>query len=195
MTTKLVNRKPTLFGEGEDSVGIIDTPATAGLGGGLSITDGNTDTDQQNSGTSSSAGSSPDENGPIPNPQVIITISNNNSTVGLAISGGFSSGSSASVNVTVEESAVVKASGLLTMNRTFNLNLGVLLLYVHGVSAGAHTYDIVWGGGTKPGVGKVDAKVAEVNDSHAGTIATSATATKQVNVADSHTTHEGEILS
>lgn len=188
-----LTKKPKLFGSSEDSIGIIATVAVAGLGGSLSLATGDTDAAFNAGATSIGAGQAPSTNaGDV---AVTVSVINSNSIVVFAIGGGASdSGGFQNVSFNVEESSVVKAStGLNQSAVAFNIYGYAAIAIIFNVSIGSHTYDIIRTSGTIHAT-KVTVEVIEVNDTHAGNIAVEATATKQINAADSHDTKNSNII-
>ena len=125
-----------------------------------------------------------------------ISVSNINSIVVFAIGGAaHNSGGFQPISFNVEESAVVKAStGLINGAVAFNMYGYAGTAIIFNVSVGSHTYNIIRTSGTIHAT-EVTVEVIEVSDTHAGNIATPATATKQVNSPDTHNTKSKGIIS
>ena len=198
------NARSKLFGAGEDSVGIITTPATAGLTGDLDLSDGDTDFEANtpvsgvlsNQGTSNAIG--------VSNQQVDVTVNNSGSIVILYFAIAKTNGEWLdTLTWEVKEGATTLDSGSIDDSEQGGPAGGIGnsdlasrsdISIIKNVSAGAHTYDWIWGEDGDNSVGVLKAIVIEVDDTHAGFIQTVAVAGKNVITPDSHSTHEMAVL-
>jgi len=190
------NAKSPLFGAGEDSIGIIQTAATAKLTGDASVAVSNTGSGFQNGNNDFSQ-------------------SVNNKF------GSFSNGStvtSASVTVPSPNSVVVlmianeQGNGVGSVkirNNTTSTDIGSLALPADNSGITVHSTMVV---DTSPSLGVSNSysviatstsiifqldfriQVITLDDTHDGAIDTVAIATKQINSPDSHTTREISVL-
>jgi len=193
------NAKPKLLGEPEDSIGIIDTPAVAGLNGTVNST--LTDViDISVRNATGSIGSTPTEtvfqsqtiNYTQPKNIAFLKtkcentdgFSNHQSTIRLRRGG---------LTGTILDDAILLGGNSLTLSATeIDRPIGSVLyvltikeLNPAVISASALVYDGGFNG---------TAIVCNIDDTHEGTIATPATATKQINTPDTHRTHETEVF-
>jgi len=195
------NSNAELLGEAEDSIGIIDTPAIAGLSGDLVMSE---DLDQglnaQNGTTTSSTNQQPRRrNGSDGN--AITTFSNlttpDNSVLVIVVAAA-----TFLANTNSTKSWKLVRDGTTTIDGPFNLQAS------HGTQtqsnmrvftdenplAGTHTYTLVENDGN--GFGAVNSTLFFIKgtDTHAAAITTPATATKQIITPDTHRTHETEVI-
>lgn len=204
MGTRFVNKRSILFGEDEDSEGIIDTVAIPGLDGVLVVQNVNIQL------------SSPFDSGELSGSQsattgtlVSATITPTSATNKVRITARIDAGSGTGVPVIeIREGSTVLVDTDVDQGATPVIY--TLSVDLTDVSVAAHTYTLrirfisgsfQYGNGgttdTNPDVIAPLLVVAltDFADTHAGSIATPATATKQINVADSHTTKDSEVLS
>lgn len=186
------NAKSPLFGAGEDSIGIITTPAVAGLTGSSSI-----NTTEQ-SGGSVSGGSTFAGNTSYTNFIDEVTLFSTNITL------------TANQQVVIAISASTRQDGAgnavpldvyrdttLLFTATAPKNSTVLDLFVDNPGAGTFSYNVEpnTAGGTAQ-LRNVQTRfiILTLNDDHEGFIQSVAIAGKQINAADSHTTREISVL-
>lgn len=204
MSEVFPTRKPRLFGAGEDSIGIIDTPAVAGLGGSLVVEDVNIELSIPfDSGELSSSQTS--TTGTI----VSATITPINATNKVRIIARIDAGSGTSDGVIeIREDSTVLVDQLIDQGAS--PVIFTLTVDLENVSVSAHTYTMrirsisgnsfQYGNGgttdTNPDViaPELTVAVTDFDDTHVGTIATPATATKQINTPDSHSTKRTEVI-
>ncbi|MCZ6583048.1 MAG: hypothetical protein O6761_07765 [Thaumarchaeota archaeon] len=196
------NKKPKLFGSGEDSIGIIDTPAVAGLAGSLAIED----TSIFGIITSLSLRTTQLFVTSDLDSLVVSGIVNNTNKIHITARmwGRILSGSTGDAVFELREGSTVLGSQDLTTPDS-NLEINVDLT---NVSSGSHTYTtrirFITGGyqySTNAGIDtpsqlshSITVAVSDYNDTHAGSIDTAAIAGKQINAADSHTTKQTEVI-
>jgi len=197
------NAKPKLLGAGEDSVGIIVTPAVAGLSGSLTVNDAIISATEKQS----------------PTPENI-----SSEGVTRDVESIVSTGATSTLNkVTIIAEVQARRLGPGT-DPTFQIREGTTVLgsvsiddsdtlrtinvFLNNISVGNHTYTsrIVFNGkayafGQFGGSGSsskvppsITVVVTNYDDTHAGFIQSVAIAGKQINTPDSHTTHEQAVL-
>ena len=204
MSEVFPNKNPILFGEAEDSIGIIDEEAIAGLTGSLVVEDVNI---QLSSTFDSSSISSllTTTTGDI----VSVTVTPVNATNKVKIIGRLDAGSfDSGAIVEIREGSTVLVDQLL--DGGISVLPQVLTVNLTDISVAAHTYTMriryisglgyQFGDGgsvdTNPDAHAPDFVVAVTDflDTHTSVIATPATAIKQINSPDSHTTRQTEVI-
>lgn len=203
MSKVFPNSKPKLLGEGEDSIGIIDTPAVAGLTGDLvmsKISDtGYTDIPATSSGTFIASRSRVGSNGSIRFTLSNITtpVENPNKSTLVIIVAASNAGSVASNSTkdwVLKRDATTIDSFSLVGASPDKTEADIHIFIDTNPPAGTFDYTLVEDDGN--GYGGIGIQLFFIlgTDTHAGFIDTVAIAGKQINTPDTHTTHEQEIL-
>ena len=205
------NARSPLLGEPEDSIGIIDTAAVAGLGGDFSPV---IDVENEGEGVIPIGSSALDFLGVRAleqfNPQIIATTTvtppvstpiNRSivTIVGMAIGRKFVGGGNSNITITlVKDGSTTLATKVTSVDSTGTQGDMMIVSAVEiNQTAVLHTYELrvtQVGDDVTISNGGIKATVLDPNDTHAGSIITQATATKQINSADSHRTHEQAVL-
>jgi len=192
------NSKPILLGESEDSIGIIDTPAVAGLAGDVAvdITDFSNFDFAPNVGSHTSTATETI----IATTTVTNSFEKNTLSINVIIQGTSGFGSNFSL-------CRLRRGGLTgTILASGNVNgTGTRIFNVDDIDIPIGDTDYVLTNqeiapSNDHAVGTYSAGMSgivvlsEADDTHAAIIATPATATKQIISEDSHRTHETEVL-
>jgi len=193
------NSKPILLGEAEDSIGIIDQSAIAGLTGSLVLAK---DTDQ---GVDEIAGTTifnPNEsprltNGILGNEKItwsnIVTPADSVLVIIVSTASPVSNSSSDKDWLITRDTSTLVAFTQSGVNS--NQTRSEMEVFTDASPpAGTHNYAVEEDDGN--GYGAISATLFFIKgtDTHAAIIATPATATKQIISEDSHRTHETEVL-
>jgi len=199
MSEVFPNKNPVLFGQAEDSIGIIDDEAIAGLTGSLVLA---RDTDQgvdeipgttlftPNESPRLTAGSIGNEkitwsNVTTPPDSVLVIIVSTASPV---------ANSSSTKNwLITEDTATLLAFSQSGTNST-QTRCEMNVFTDASPSAGTHDYAVEEANGNSYGAISATLFFIAATDTHGGVIATPATATKQINSPDSHTTRQTEVI-
>lgn len=194
------NAKSKLLGEDTHAAQLDGSAGTdthaANLSGSLSESIG--DDQDSNFGTSSglpSISSNVTQSDNIPNGQVTVNVVKDGSIVIIAV--GVSTGQNNGPIFDIEEATVVKGSGSIFVTGIFQTKGGVDMVILFNVSAGNHTYDIIWTTNRNKTSGFVQAIVIEVDDTHAANLSGSqGTDTHAANLIgdNTQTTHEQAVL-
>ena len=194
------NAKSPIFGEGEDSIGIIDTVAVAGLSGTISQAENTTGEDADKfGGFAIFAGRANGKiwpSGPGTNQSsVTVTTPADSLVVVAGFGAGWLPGSgSGTMSVRVLDGSTTLKTATLSTGNTNDAELSVLFVGVP--LSGSRTYNVQCWNTSGDALMHTSIRVSHVQftDTHAGIITTPATATKQINAADSHTTREISVL-
>lgn len=189
------NSKPILLGAAEDSIGIIDDIAVAGLSGDVVIDDPTilfprADTGTANllvgPGTYSSAFFTVNYAKSINKAKLVAKIFTSFVGVNIIIELR-RGGTTGDVLGSATNSGPVNNSKTITVIETNRPTGNQLYTVTCTIPSGQMFYTNYngWSG---------DLEVVNVNDTHAAIITTPATATKQINSPDTHKTHETEVL-
>jgi len=177
------NKKPTLFGSPEDSTAEIDTLAIAGLTGDLTKSLGTT-----TGTTGSNVNLSALQSGEVLVGTIIVTPFNPLNLIIMR----FSQFATQDSNIQIREGATVIATvdGSSTGGRVINTSIEDASVETHTYSCYTQfdtlQYQYAQTGGTI-----LYGSVVNLTDTHAADITTPATAIKQINSPDSHTTKKG----
>jgi len=194
------NSNAPLFGAGEDSEGIIVTPAVAGLTGSLVLAE---DLDQGNTAipatTTSTTNQQPRRRTGI-DQNVVITFSNittpdDSNLIIIFASATFLANTNSTKNWKFVRDGTTTLDTFTQQASHGTQTQANLRVFVdENPPAGSHTYTIVENNGNTYGgiIGNLFFVVA--TDTHAGFIQSVAVPGKQINVADSHTTRELAVL-
>jgi len=195
------NAKSKLLGDGEDSIGIVVTPAVAGLSG---------DNIVENTIVAITTPVSDDAvffQQPAGSPSIIIeTVNINPSTsinkvhVRASLHCFIAAGADASLTITDNGGDVGTPTPLTTTNQSVIVeedfeNVSGSHTYGYRIlnPSGQYTFGIVSGESSND-AHYIVATLTEFSDTHAGFIDTVAIAGKQINAEDSHLTHEQAVL-
>lgn len=191
------NAKPKLLGEGEDSIGIIDTPAVAGLTGSVTLAK---DTDQGitpiNATQSSSSVTSRIRTG---NDGVaLITFSNvttpTDSILIIVIASSTFLLGNADKDWLLKRDTTTLDTFSLESGDSNSQNADMRVFVDANPTAGTFDYTLVEDDANTFGGMTMTLFFIKANDTHAGFIDTVAIAGKQINAEDSHRTHEQAVL-
>ncbi len=187
------NAKSPLFGAGEDSVGIIVTPATAGLTGDAVLVDDVAGSGSQ-VGTSSNFIQDFMNFTNVPNGGIAVSLTvttPTNPSVLLLYTAWVEplNGGTATIRIKRDTVNYLSTFGVTKGGISTNLQVDTNPL------SGSHTYTLgPTGSGITPWRIVFIAKFISLNDTHDGFIQTVAIAGKQINAADTHTTREITVL-
>ena len=199
MSEVFPNKNPILFGEAEDSEGIIDTPAVAGLTGSVVLAK---DTDQGVDELAGTSQFSPNEqprltsgidgNEKITWPNVITPA---DSILVIVVSTASPVANSASTkNWLITEDTVTKFSFTQSATNSNQTRSEMNVFTDASPSAGTHDYAVEEDDGNSYGAISATLFFIKATDTHGAIISTPATATKQINSPDSHTTRQTEVI-
>ncbi len=191
------NAKPKLLGEGEDSIGIIVTPAVAGLTGDATLAESTTAANNV-----IKLGFTTTINGELagtaPNTklsQAVTTPADSLVVVAACAYYMNDGGNTQTINIRVLDGAVILKSASRTIPANGENILSVLFVGIP--LTGSRTYNVqawITPSSRLLAAVRIDISHVKLTDTHAGFIQTVAVAGKQINTPDSHTTHEqGEI--
>ena len=199
MSVLFPNAKPKLFGDPENSMGIIDTPAESGLSGSVDATPDNGATNTRFA-TVEIFNRNPYRSGISVN-QVLVTVTSVVVAAGekvLLTYVWISDYSNNNQDGAMTHSLQRDASEITTFaNGNYNETIRTLnSQFIDSPGAGTFSYRIQITAESSGGLQYValTANVIKITDTHEGIIPTPATATKQINTPDTHTTHETEVL-
>ena len=198
MSEVFPNKNPILFGAGEDSEAIIDTPAAAGLTGSLILSEdldqGITRVDATNSSSMQTTRNRIGNDG-----VALITFSNvTTPTDSVLIIVVVSSTTIAGINLSKDW---LLKRGTTTID-TFSLesadtnsqNADMRVFVDENPTAGTFDYTLVEDDPNTFGGMTATLFFIKGTDTHGAVIATPATAIKQINAPDSHTTRQTEVI-
>ena len=193
------NKNPILFGQAEDSIAIIDDEAVAGLTGSL-IQAKNTDQGISGFPASSQGGALPvrqTTSGGIGND--LITFSNvltpaDSVLIIVVACATFSAAGAFSKDWLLKRDATTLDSFSLATGDTGSIDVNMRVFVDANPTAGTFDYTLTEDDATTFGAISVTLFFIKATDTHAGVIATPATAIKQINSPDSHTTRQTEVI-
>jgi len=193
------NAKPLLLGDPEDSIGIIDTSAVAGLSGSLVMSKDLEQTPQGISGTTQvqAQGRAHTTDGlgfAVATFSNITTPTEKSVLVIVVASGTFIANQNFRKDWVIKRGATVLDTFDLQSSQTNQQSVELRTFFDTSPPAGTFTYTVNEDDVTTYGTIEVTLFFIKGTDTHAGIIATPATATKQINTPDTHTTHEREVL-
>ena len=198
MSQVFPNSKSQLLGEGEDSEGIIVTPAVAGLTGSVTQAE-DADNGLVLANATTSGVTVPSWFRNVTNGEVIITrsgiVTPDDSVMVIAVSSGPTPST-----VEFTKSWTFRRGGSILY--TFSLRsitngkqeADLFLTIDDAPLAGTHEYTLVSNDTLAMTGIAMHITFVKATDTHAGFIDTVAIAGKQINTPDSHTTHEQEVL-
>jgi len=189
------NKRPKLFGAGEDSIGVIDEVAQPGLTGVATLDeDSNAGQDGRDSNVSGLTTES--RNTGLLNRVVatfadIVTPADSVIILVVAMSGL----EAASVNKDWQwqRDSIDYLDGF-TLSGASDMTNELKVLVDNSPDAGTHTYTLLEDDANQYGAVKCEITFVKLTDTHQGIIAVPATAIKQIITADSHTTKQTEVI-
>jgi len=196
------NKNPKLFGEAEDSIGIIDTSAVAGLTGDATLSEGGNTTTQQH--RASTAGSSVTDrltvSVSIGNPIVtfsnITTPPNSILIINTYAAPILTDGSTLVKNVVLRrDTSDLSSFTTIVRNSTTGAEIFLENTFID-INPPAGTFDYTLEEDDVNSFASITVTLMFIvlTDTHAAEIITTATATKQINSPDSHRTQQTEVI-
>ena len=200
MSEVFPNKNPILFGSGEDSIAIIDDEAVAGLTGSLILSEDLDQGQQEQIATLGLGfGNEPRAQTTGGEDAAIATFSNittpaDSVLIIIVATGTFVGNSNFSKNWKIQRNGSIIDTFSLSTSR-INQQRAELRIFVDvNPPAGTFNYTVNEDDLTTFGAMNATLFFIKGTDTHAAIIATAATAIKQINSPDTHTTHETEVL-
>lgn len=180
------NADSTLFGDGEDSVGIIVTPAVAGLSGSATQAAGSGVIDTQAGGSILGTANERFTEHPTNSTTLSVNVTPPANSVAVIVISGFvgTGGNTSAANL--RRGSTILSGTSIGSNASFvDLTPGTTATTYNLIVTGTSAFLVF---------SNISVRFITLTDTHAGFIETVAIAGKQINAADSHTTREISVL-